>query len=69
MKELLEKRMYDEPLKGISCFSANSVTIIGEQRVILDDGREVEQYIYTIDGYVPENGKPFVSLKANIYLR
>lgn len=62
----LSEKMYDEELHGYSFFSGESVTIIGEQTVLLDDGRIVEQYIYNIDGYTPKNGQPFISLKSNI---
>ena len=64
---ILEERNYETPIKGISMFSTDMVTIIGE-RVVSIDGEIKEQYIYTIDGYEAKNGKPFVSLKANIVL-
>lgn len=54
--------------KGISSFGGDMVEIIGEQTVILEDGREVEQYLYHIEGHTPKNGQPFASLKANIIL-
>lgn len=63
---VLEKKMYEQPLQGGS-ITGNEVEIIGEQTVQLDDGRVLEQYIYNIVGFNPENEKPFVSLKANIY--
>ncbi len=64
---ILEERMYDNTIKGYTIFTDNYVTIIGE-RVVSIDGNIKEQYIYTIDGYEAKNGKPFVSLKANIIL-
>jgi hypothetical protein len=62
---LLEKKMYTEPVQGGS-MTGNLVEVIGEQKIQLEDGRVIEQYIYNIMGYTPENGKPFVALKANI---
>lgn len=61
-------RMYDESIEGLSMASDNKVEVIGEQTVALEDGREVEQYLYNIEGHRPTNGEPFVSLKANIIL-
>lgn len=60
--------MFEEPIAGVSIVSDQLVIVIGERLAILEDGREVEQYIYHINDYTPENGKPFVSLKANIIL-
>lgn len=59
--------MFDIPLKGISVFSDNFVTIIGKRTVEID-GILKEQYLYNIDGYTPDNGLPFVSLVSNIIL-
>lgn len=58
--------MYKTPLSGISIVGGDRVEIIGERKAELEDGRIVEQYLYNIIGYTPENGQPFVSLKANI---
>ena len=66
-EKVLNEKSYEEVKKGIS-FSGNMVSIIGERTVELDDGRIIDQYIYNIDGYEAKNGKPFVSLKDNIYL-
>ena len=63
---VLEKKMYTAPVQGGS-ITGNEVEIIGEQKAQLEDGRVIEQYIYNIVGFNPENEKPFVSLKANIY--
>jgi hypothetical protein len=62
----LSTQSYEVAKKGISVVSMGPVTIIGEQTVELEDGRVIEQYLYNIDGYTPENGKPFAALKANI---
>lgn len=68
MDKLISTGSYIESKKGISLFSDNEVEIIGEQTVELESGKIVEQYLYNIVGYTPANGKPFVSLKANIIL-
>ena len=68
MENILQEINYEKLMKGISMFSSDIVTIIGERKVKLEDGRIVEQYLYNIDGYTPKNGKPFVSLKANIII-
>lgn len=68
MTKVLDSKLYSEYQEGISMFSENKVLIIGEQTVELEDGRIVEQFLYNIIGYAPENGKPFVSLKGNIIL-
>lgn len=62
---VLREKMYEEPRQGGS-MTGNFVEVIGERTVMLEDGRVIEQYIYNIEGYTPENGKPFVALKANI---
>ena len=67
MKNIVEEKYYEEAKKGISLFSENLVTIIGERKIVID-GELKEQYIYNIDGYEAKNGKPFASLKANIVL-
>ena len=59
-------RMYDTPMKGFSTVG-NQITVIGEQ-TIERDGKLLEQYLYNVDGYTPENGLPFVSLKCNIII-
>ena len=64
---VLSKEMYPQPLQGGS-ISGNLVEVIGEQVVQFSEGKVVEQYLYNIVGYTPANGKPFVSLKANIFL-
>lgn len=62
-----EINLYAETKQGLSNFSCSPVTVIGETTVTTDKGT-LEQYVYTIDGYEPQNEKPFVSLKANISL-
>lgn len=42
--------------------------IVGEQTVQLEDGRIIEQYIYNLEHYKPENGLPFVAMKCNLTL-
>ena len=64
---ILNETTYETPKRGYTLFTDNFVTIIGE-RVVVIDGDIKEQYIYNIDGYEAENGKPFISLKANIVL-
>ena len=64
-EKILEEIKYDTPVKGISVVSDNLVTIIGERQTEIE-GKVVPQYVYTIDGYDPSNGKPFVSHKGNI---
>lgn len=64
---VLRETTYETPKKGYTMFTDNFVTIIGEREVVID-GDIKEQYVYTIDGYEAKNGKPFVSLKANIIL-
>lgn len=64
--KLISEKMYDEPLYGGS-FTGNLVEVIGE-RVVEHEGKLLEQYLYNIMGYTPENGLPFVSLKCNIYV-
>ena len=65
--KVLREQTYDAPIKGGSV-TGNLVEVIGEQTVVTDEGKELEQYIYNIVGYTPENGKPFVALKSNIFL-
>ncbi|KXY51142.1 hypothetical protein AT268_32090 [Bacillus cereus] len=65
--KILQVKMYEEVKEGFSIFSDNRVEIIGEQTMSID-GKILEQYLYNIDGYTPDNGKPFVSLKSNIIL-
>lgn len=69
MEKVLNEITYENAIKGISMFSSEMITIIGERTVELEDGRVIEQYIYNIDNYIAKNGKPFVSLKANIIVR
>ena len=64
---ILNETTYEVPIKGYTLFTDNFVTIIGERTIVID-GDIKEQYIYNIDGYEAKNGKPFVSLKANIVL-
>jgi hypothetical protein len=64
-EEFIYALHYPTAIKGISICSGDAVTIIGEQEVRYN-GQNYEQYIYTIDGYTPKNGKPFIALKANI---
>lgn len=66
--EVISEKFYAEPIEGISLFSDNLVHIIGEQKARFESGEEREFYLYSIDGHTSENGKPFVSLKANIVL-
>lgn len=63
--KVLESITYEKEVDGISVFSDSMVKIIGEQ-VVEIDGTIKEMYVYNIVGYNPENGKPFVGLKANI---
>lgn len=65
--KVLREQTYDAPIKGGSV-TGNLVEVIGEQTVVTDEGKELEQYIYNIVGYTPKNGKPFVALKSNIFL-
>lgn len=66
---IMEKEAYEtyfqEPKSGISTVGGDLVSIIGE-RTVQHEGRLLEQYLYNIVGYEAKNGKPFVSLKANI---
>jgi hypothetical protein len=67
IEEVFEvEEMYSEPVEGISIFSGEPVEIIGEKLVIKEDGTRIEQYLYNIKSYEAKNGKPFLSLKANI---
>lgn len=65
--KVLDSVMYDKPIRAISAFSSNEVEIIGEQKVEYE-GRILEQYLYNLLGYVPNNGKPFAALKGNLIL-
>ena len=58
---------YEKEIEGHSIMGS-LISVIGEQTVELLDGRIIDQYIYNIVGYTPENEKPFVALKENIYL-
>jgi hypothetical protein len=64
--KVLEEKMYKQSIKGISIFSCEPVTIIGEQKVQNHEGKILDWYLYNIDHYTAKNGRPFVSLKANI---
>lgn len=66
--KVIDTKMYDEPIVGISFFSDSLVSVIGEQTVMFKYGKIIEQYIYNIEGVTPENGKPFLSMKSNIQL-
>lgn len=57
--------MYDKAKMGVSMFSGSVVEVIGE-RTVTEKGKTLEQYLYNIVGYEPDNGEPFVSLKVNI---
>ena len=59
---------FDKPMKGISTFSGDTVTIVGEQVVENHDGKKLEWYVYNLDHYKAKNGRPFVSLKSNIHV-
>lgn len=63
--EVLASKIYSTYVYGISV-SGEKVCIIGEQIVKFADGKIVEQYVYNILDYAAHNGKPFISLKANI---
>lgn len=65
--KVLSATQYDKMIRGYS-ITGSMVEIIGEQTVQLSDGRIVEQYVYNIVGVIPQNGKPFMALKANIYI-
>lgn len=67
MERVFDKKMYKNTIQGGS-ITGNLVEIIGEQKMELEDGRIIEQYLYNVVGYTPANGKPFVSLKANLFL-
>lgn len=63
---ILNEKTYDEAIMGGS-ITGSLVEVIGERTVELDDGRIIEQYLYNIVGYTPENNLPFAALKANIF--
>lgn len=67
MEKILNERMYENKVNGASVMGSQ-VEVIGERTIKTEDGRVLEQYIYNIVGYTPKNGKPFVALKANIFL-
>ena len=49
--------------------TGNEVDIIGEAVYRNGaDGKLYDCYLYNIVGYTPQNGKPFVSRKENIYI-
>lgn len=65
MEEDAHEVYFQEPKSGFSIVGGDPVSIIGE-RTVQREGRVLEQYLYNIVGYEAKNGKPFVSLKANI---
>lgn len=67
-EKVLSEVTYKTTARGMSLFSDQFIEIIGERTIELEDGRVIEQFLYNIEGYTPENGKPFASLKANIVL-
>lgn len=67
MERVFDRKMYSKSIQAGSIMG-DLVEIIGEQKMELEDGRIIEQYLYNIVGYIPKNGKPFVSLKANLFL-
>lgn len=66
MERIVEKRIYAEPIMGAT-INGDLARIIGEQ-VMEIDGEMYDQYIYNIEGFTPEDGLPFISLKAYLYL-
>ena len=66
MEKEISRTMYEEELLGGS-ITGNLIHIIGE-RVVEIEGKAIDQYLYNIDGYTPENGKPFAAHKSNIYI-
>lgn len=66
MEKEISRKMYKESILGGS-ITGNLIHIIGE-RVVEIEGKEIEQYLYDIDGYTPKNGKPFAAHKSNIYI-
>lgn len=64
---VLNQKMYDAS-KMAGSITGNLVEVIGEQTVKTDSGETLEQFLYNIHGYTPENGKPFAALKSNIFL-
>lgn len=67
MERVFDRKTYSKSIQAGSIMG-DLVEIIGEQKMELEDGRIIEQYLYNIVGYIPKNGKPFVSLKANLFL-
>lgn len=65
---VISKSYFVEPVVGYSVVSGNRVYVRGKQLVIFESGNLVEQYIYDIDGYIPDNGKSFVANTCNIML-
>lgn len=66
--KIINSKKYITPVKGMSLFGGDIVTIIGEQTVSTEENKVVEQYIYNIDELDTINNKPFVALKCNIQL-
>lgn len=62
--------MYTIAKDGVSLFNGQRVEVIGEQ-LLREKGTEnwLNQYLYNIVGYTPENGKPFASIKENIMIQ
>lgn len=67
MERVFDRKFYKEAVQAGSIMG-DLVEVIGEQKMELEDGRIIEQFLYNIVGYTPANGKPFVSLKANLFL-
>ena len=67
MERVFDRKFYKEAIQAGSILG-DLVEVIGEQKMELEDGRIIEQYLYNKVGYTPSNGKPFVSHKANIFL-
>lgn len=67
MERIFDRKLYKEAIQA-GTIMGDLVEVIGEQKMELEDGRVIEQYLYNKVGYTPANGKPFVSHKANIFL-
>lgn len=65
---IISSQIYREAKYGISMFTDSRICIIGEQLVKLENGLEIEQYVYNIVGHASKNGNIYVSLKGNIVL-
>ena len=63
--KVLSTKMYDMPKRGYTVLWCEPVEIIGE-RVIEDDGKQYNCYLYNKLDYRPENGLPFIAVKNNI---